>query len=40
MLMLMLVLVIILMLVIVIGRRLELPEDEIKDVSLSLDMTK
>jgi hypothetical protein len=29
-----------LVLVIVIGRRLELPEDEIKDVSLSLDMTK
>jgi len=36
----MLVLVLVLVLVIVIGRRLELPEDEIKDVSLSLDMTK
>jgi hypothetical protein len=36
----MLMLVLVLVLVIVIGRRLELPEDEIKDVSLSLDMTK
>jgi hypothetical protein len=35
----MLMLVLVLVLVIVIGRRLELPEDEIKDVSLSLDMT-
>jgi len=36
----MLMLVLVIVIVIVIGRPLELPEDEIKDVSTSLDMTK
>jgi hypothetical protein len=34
------VLLLLLLLVLVLGRPLELPEDEIKDVSTSLDMTK